>query len=119
MEQPKTEAGQLAQRPPLSAELERHGHDALWDWFGLSYASWLTLPRSMMHEMPDDWQRRMAELLNEWSATWDSSDMPDPQVTAKAGGKFCRWPDWLLNYRHPDRDAINALRSNVAINLPP
>lgn len=94
-------------------ELVAPGRDALWDWFGLSYASWLTLPRSMMHEMPDDWQRRMAELLHEWDATWNSDGMPTPHVGAKIGGKFTRWPGWLLNYRHPDRASIDALRSNA------
>lgn len=96
-----------------SAELERPGHDALWDWFGLSYASWLTLPRSMMHEMSDDWQRRMVELLDEWDAAWDIDDMPTPSVVAKEGGKSTKWPDWLLNYRHPDRERINKMRSNT------
>lgn len=68
------------------------------------------MPRSMMHEMPDDWQRRMAVLMAEWDETWDSSEMPSPHVIARVGGRFCKWPDWLLNYRHPDRAAINALR---------
>lgn len=38
------------------------GYDALWGWFGLSRASFLVLPRVLMHEMPDDWQLRMAAL---------------------------------------------------------
>ena len=25
-------------------------------WFGLSYASWLTMPRVMMEAMPEEWQ---------------------------------------------------------------
>lgn len=86
------------------------GYDALWSWFCLSYASWLTLPRVMMHEMPDDWQMRMAELLNEWEATWDSNDLPEPAVQARKGRRFTRWPDWLLNYRYPDRAEIQKLR---------
>lgn len=91
----------------------RPGYDALWLWFGLSHASWLTMPRSMMHAMPDDWQARMAELCREWDATWDSSDMPTPQVQAvKTNGRFAKWPEWLLNYRHPDAKAINTLRAN-------
>lgn len=32
------------------------GENALWLWFGLSRASWLTLPRVLMHEMPDEWR---------------------------------------------------------------
>ena len=94
----------------LHGELKCSGRDALWAWFSLSRATWLTLPRSMMHEMPDDWQRRMADLLTEWGETWNSSTMPDPHVAAKTGGKFTRWPEWLLNYRHPNREAIASLR---------
>jgi hypothetical protein len=95
-----------------TVRLERTGHSLLWCWFGLDRASWLTMPRVMMHEMPDDWQRRMADLLIEWDATWDSSAMPSPHVSAKRNGKFTRWPEWLLNYRHPQLDKINSLRSS-------
>ena len=97
----------------MSELLERNGYNNLWDWFGLSYASWLTLPRVMMHEMPDDWQMRMAELLNEWGETWNSDEMPEPVVSAKKNGRFTRWPEWLLNYRYPRKEHINGMRSNV------
>jgi hypothetical protein len=33
------------------------GREKLWDWFGLSYASWLTLPRVLMHEIPNEWRK--------------------------------------------------------------
>lgn len=49
----------------------KKGYDALWNWFGLSRSSWLTLPRVLMHEMPDDWQRKMAKLLEEYDEYWD------------------------------------------------
>ncbi len=67
------------------------GHDRLWAWFSLSYASFLTLPRVMMHEMPDEWQDKMAALLEEWDDTWDGDDLPTPCVNAKVNGKFTRW----------------------------
>ncbi len=89
----------------------RDGYDRLWRWFGLSRASWLTMPRIMMHEMPDDWQDKMAALCEEWDETWNSHEMPEPHVSAKQNGKFTRWPGWLLCYRHPDIDAVNALRN--------
>ena len=94
--------------------LERPGHEALWIWFGLSYSGWLTLPRVMMHEMPDDWQQRMADLLREWDEAWDLDKLPTMEmaVTMKEGGRFAKTPEWLTNYRHPDRAAIAALRSN-------
>lgn len=81
------------------------GHDRLWRWFGLSRASWLTMPRVMMHAMPDDWQERMAALCEEWDAKWDTSSMPDTKVSAvdPRTNRFMKFPNWLLNYRHPDR----------------
>jgi len=88
----------------------KNGYDRLWFWFGLSRSSWLTLPRVMMHEMPDEWQLKMTELLEEWDETWDSSSMPSPHVAAKEGNKFTRWPRWLLNYRRPDKGEIAKLK---------
>ncbi len=41
------------------------GHDALHTWFELSYAKYLTVPRSALQSMPDKWQGRMAALLSE------------------------------------------------------
>jgi hypothetical protein len=89
------------------------GHEALWQWFGLSYAAWLTLPRVLMHEMPDDWQARMAALLEEFNDTW--TEAPEgcgiPTVTNLDSGRFKRWPAWLLNYRYPDSKMIAAIRT--------
>jgi hypothetical protein len=94
----------------------KKGYDKLWDWFGLSRASWLTMPRIMMHEMPDEWQEKMADLCNEWDQTWDSSEMPSPMVSAKAdNGKFTRWPSWVLNYRHPNINEADKLRINTNV----
>jgi hypothetical protein len=97
--------------------INRPGHDALWLYFGLSYASWLTLPRAMMHAMPDDWQARMAALLSEWDSTWDWSNFPEHEtlVSLKHRGRFCRTPEWMLNYRHPDKAAIDLLRAQEPI----
>lgn len=94
----------------LTAVVMREGYDRLWLWFGLSRATWLTMPRVMMHEMPDEWQNKMAELLEEWDNTWDGCEMPEPSVAAKKDGKFTKWPSFLLNYRHPNKEAINKLR---------
>jgi len=41
------------------------------DWFELSYAHFLTVPRLVMESMPLDWQRKMAELLTEMDDTFD------------------------------------------------
>ncbi len=41
------------------------GHEALHGWFGLSYAQYLSIPRSVLQSMPDNWQRKFARLLRE------------------------------------------------------
>lgn len=97
------------------AVVERQGYDALWLWFGLSRASFLTLPRVLMHEMPDEWQKKMAELLNEWDAAWPNQPDVTPIVSLRSdAGKFVKTPHWLINYRRPDREAIQQLRGQCA-----
>ena len=41
------------------------------EWFELSYAQFLTVPRLVMESMPGRWQKEMAELLTEMDATFD------------------------------------------------
>jgi hypothetical protein len=96
----------------LSKQVVNHapGYNALWNWFGLSYSTWITLPRVLVHEMPDDWQARMYDLMQEWENTWDFSEMPSPYVLARKDNKFTKWPAWLLNYRHPSQQEIERLR---------
>lgn len=84
----------------------------LWLWFGLSYASFLVLPRVAMHAMPKEWQEQMAELLHQYDETINKSafGVSSCFVTAKnSENKFMKMPDELLNYRHPQKDTIEAL----------
>ncbi len=87
------------------------GHDKLWGWFGLSYSSFLIMPRVLMHEMPDEWQGKMADLLDEYDSTfrnWPDGMGSRAQVTMN--GKLAKTPDWLINYRHPDIASIEDLK---------
>ena len=87
------------------------GFDELWLWFGLSRASWLTLPRVLMHAMPDEWQGKMAALLSEYDRTFPNQpDMGARVQVTTVGGKLTKTPDWLLEYRHPDNAKIDELR---------
>ena len=95
----------------MSDEIKLTGHEKLWGWFGLSYASFLTMPRVLMHAMPDEWQNKMADLLEEYDNTFPgvySDGVPVPYVTFKLGNRFVKRPNWM-DYRHPDYAAINAL----------
>lgn len=86
------------------------GHDKLWGWFGLSRASFLVLPRVLMHEMPDQWQSKMADLLYEYEATMDDGQDSNVFVSARKDSKYVAIPDWLKNYRHPDPGRVAAAR---------
>lgn len=96
------------------AAVNRPGYDALWAWFELSYASWLTIPRVLMHEMPDEWQARMAKLLAEYDEAhhhfMDLDPPIDTVVCCKVDGRYVKPPEWLLNYRHPDFGQIAMLK---------
>lgn len=87
------------------------GHDRLWLWFELSYAGWLTIPRVLLHEMPDEWQDKMAALLEEYERTF--SNFPDgmgTRVQITSRGRPTGLYDWLNNYRHPAKSKIASLR---------
>ena len=56
----------------LSASLERpFSADAIHHWFDLSYAQYLTIPRSALQAMPDEWQSEFVALLEELDETID------------------------------------------------
>ena len=82
-------------------------------WFGLSYASWLTLPRVLMEAMPDRWQADMAKLLHEYDEAFPNQPDIGTRVQITHKGKLIKTPEWLLNYRHPDRSEINRMRERV------
>lgn len=84
----------------------------LWTWFGLSYASFLVLPRVLMHEMPIEWQDKMAALLHEYDETFDTSPVCHSVIVSAKdkNNRFMKMPKYILNYRHPTRDEIKKLR---------
>jgi hypothetical protein len=97
----------MAKRPSFEGE----GRSRLWGWFGLDRASFAVMPRVLMHAMPDDWQWKMAALLEEFEDTFPGlHDLPNATIVAKRGNKFTRWPSWLLNYRRPSPENIDAAR---------
>ncbi|MFN1181087.1 hypothetical protein ACK0NM_03970 [Pseudomonas aeruginosa] len=95
---------------PARTEQANSGYDQLWAWFGLSRSAYAVLPRVMMHAMPDDWQRRFAELMNEWDDHWPNQPDINARVHITQNGLYISTPKWLLNYRHPDHNQLNAMR---------
>lgn len=66
-------------RPPNSSEAVTPPNpdptiideDPIHLWFGLSYASYLVLPRAVLQSMPHDWQSRLITLLGEMNDAID------------------------------------------------
>lgn len=84
-------------------QVTRSGYDKL--WAEMSYLGWLTMPRVLMHEMPDEWQSKMAALIEEFDDHWEipKKYWAQTSVSMKRNGKFIALPDWVCNYRHPDK----------------
>ncbi len=51
--------------------------DAVHRWFGLSYANYLVLPRTLLQSMPAEWQRRFVGCLEELDAAFAGEDRAD------------------------------------------
>lgn len=76
-------------------------------WFGLSYASFLVMPRVAMMQMPQDWQEKMAELLNQYDETINTAAFGVKGCRVQAldeNGKLMKMPEQILNYRHPSAE---------------
>lgn len=84
--------------------------DKLWAWFGLSYASFLVLPRVLMHQMPIDWQDKMADLLDQYDNSFPNKPDIGTRVQCTVDGKLSKFPSWVLDYRHPKAEEIEKLR---------
>ena len=47
------------------------------EYFGLTYASYLVLPRTLLQSMPDGWQERFVAMLEEMDAAFDHVPQAD------------------------------------------
>ena len=77
--------------------------DPIHIWFGLTYASYLVLPRVVMESMSLEWQEKMVNLLNEIGEKREKFVGGNYAVNLRdEDGKYIRDP--LRNYRHPSMD---------------
>jgi hypothetical protein len=77
------------------------------EWFGLSYSSYLVIPRLALEHMPHDWQRRMIDLLNEASDKHGLQTPSDYEVYRRSKrGHWCGDP-WR-HYRRGNYDEVLA-----------
>lgn len=79
-------------------------------WFELSYAQYLTIPRSIMQSMPAEWQERMVKCLEELDETFDWRPKDGRYWVQLKDGKGRYTVDRLMQYRHPDIDYIKSIR---------
>lgn len=96
--------------------MERHhsaSSEPIHSWFELSYAQYLTIPRTVLQSMPEHWQRRFVECLEELDAAieWRPTD-GQYWVVMREGGRNRYLRDPLMNYergrrRVPFRDVWN------------
>jgi hypothetical protein len=55
----------------------RDGRTEIHEWFGLTYSSYLVLPRSVLQSTPVKWQRKFVKLLEELEEmAGDLNDLP-------------------------------------------
>lgn len=77
---------------------------AVHNWFGLTYASYLVLPRSLMEGMPEEWQEKFVALLDEMRETYDCMQIEDNYTVKLRDEKTGRFiEDPLRNYRRPPK----------------
>lgn len=71
-----------------------------WEWFSLSYASWLTIPRIVLQSMPVEWQEKFFSLLDEIENTIEVPEYAKKSTTVslKENGKFIK--SNIPSYRH-------------------
>lgn len=69
-------------------------HEAIHEWFGLTYANYLCIPRSVLQSMPDEWQERFVGCLREMDEAFRDLEWPASyRVSAiDESGRFVRDP---------------------------
>lgn len=96
-------------------------HDGpIHDWFGLTYASYLVLPRSVLQEMPLGWQKKFVALLEEVQGAVDpelADDNYAVQLRDRKTGRFKLDP--LRVYRRPDQELMDRVMKRGDPPSPP
>lgn len=92
------------------------------DFFELSYANYLAIPRSVLQSMPDEWQKDFVKLLDQLDETFDWRREGCWVQFRNCKGKFMK--DELVDYqrgrRHFLPEELSGIveRHNSAFNLP-
>lgn len=86
--------------------------DYIHAFFGLTYASYLVLPRSILQSMPSKWQKDFVKLLHVLDDTCAKHGIstPDYTVNAREKGKFIK--DKYSNYARGCRNVFDEVRND-------
>lgn len=90
---------------PSQEDLDANYPNYVHDWFELTYAEFLTIPRLVMQSMPPAWQRQMVGLLKELDDTFD--------WRPENGRYWVRIRDDKGRFHAPDHDICNYRHGNV------
>jgi hypothetical protein len=71
------------------------------DWFELSYAQYLTIPRTVLEQMPKEWKTKFALLLDQLDETLDWRPSEGRYWVALKDSKGRYKKDKFANYRQP------------------
>lgn len=84
--------------------------DRISTFFELSYAQYLTIPRSIMQAMPVGWQYRMVSCLDELDETFQWRPKEGRYWVCLKDGRGRYAEDPLIEYRRPNRGYIESIR---------
>lgn len=76
------------------------GAESIHHWFGLTYASYLVLPRVSLQTMPAEWQEKFVTLLQEMSDTVETEPEGGNYFVYVRNGKGQFISDPFSQYRH-------------------
>lgn len=79
-------------------------HKSVHEYFGLTYANYHVMPRTLLEAMPVEWQDKFVRLLDEFDDAWEHIDRY-PQFKVETG----RWANVEdLSIRDLDRHGISS-----------
>lgn len=97
-------------KPPRVSYDEPYQESAVNVAFGLSYASYLVYPRTILEAMPHDWQKKLVALLDELHDTFKGYEPPGGYTVLAKDERHRFTTDPFRDYRHPD---VALIRSTV------
>ena len=80
--------------------------EPVWDWFELSYAQYLTVPRSILQSMHLKWQKKFVKLMEELDDTIDWRPKTGRYWVQLKDSKGRYVQDSFMQYRHVNKSDI-------------